>query len=139
MKSWRKMLKFIRLLLRHGIFFAYWGLYDMALTAYTRLTKTDYIGIYVKTISPSEIALVFDAEDVGWAYVGYTLIKIGFDTKWFTEDCVVDLLTHEVLHQVLRARISGESNEKLDNIHKSINNSFDNGHLKLWKIDFIKR
>ena len=137
MKSWRRTFKLLCLCLRHGIFIAYWSFYDVALTISTRLRKKDYIGVYVKIISPSEIALLFTENDVGWAYAGYTLIKVGFNSNWFTEDDMIDILVHETLHQVLRARVSEKANEQLDNIHKLLSYSFNKHLPKLWKIGFV--
>ena len=139
MKLWRRILKLMRLWLRHGLFFAYWLFYDVALTISTKLRRENHIGIYVKIISPSEVALIFNENSVGWGYVGYTLIKIGFKAGWCTEDAVTDILEHETLHQVLGARIGGKAKDELDNIHIALSFVSEDGRRKFWRIDFINK
>jgi len=71
-------------------------------------------------MSPSEKALLFDEEDVGCGYSGFTLIKIGFKEQYMNVEAITDLLNHEILHQTLHKCISGKTSPTLDNIQKTI-------------------
>lgn len=110
-------IKRIPLYLRHGPFMLYWCFYDYLLTLWVYLKGIDAVGVYVKIMSPSERALLFDEEDVGCGYTGFTLIKIGFKEQWMTAEAVENLLGHEVLHEVLYKRIERDTCHKLDAIH----------------------
>lgn len=111
-------IKRIPLYLRHGPFMLYWCLYDYFLTLWVWLKGIDSVGVYIKIMSPSEKAILFDEEDVGCGYTGCTLIKIGFRKEWATAEAVENLLGHEILHQVLGRRISNKASHKLDDVHE---------------------
>lgn len=104
--------------LRHGLFILYWCFYDLLLTAWTRAKNENHIGRYVKVMSPSEFAFLFSKETAGCGYTGFTLLKIWYKKEYCTPHRVENLLTHEILHQVLRRRIGAEASHKLDNVHK---------------------
>lgn len=119
---------------------AYWCLYDYMLMLWVYVKDIDSVGVYVKIMSPSEKALLFDEEGVGYGYTGFTLIKIGFEKKWASVEGAGNLLIHEILHQVLARRISNKTSHKLDDVHKLRRTSAiicENGKVKiLWKIKF---
>jgi len=71
-------------------------------------------------MSPSEKALLFDEDDIGYGYSGFTLIKIGFKEQYMNVEAVIDLLNHEILHQTLHKCIGGKTSSTLDNIQKTI-------------------
>lgn len=132
----RKTYKYVR----HGPFMAYWCFYDYLLTLWVWLKGLDSIGVYIKIMSPSEKALLFEEDDIGCGYAGFTLIKIEFDKSQATVDRVMNLLDHEILHQVLERRVSNKTSHKLDDVHKLRKTSAvicENGRIKiLWMIRF---
>lgn len=75
-------------------------------------------------MSPSEFALLFEGDDIGCGYNGFTLIKLYFNAKLVSEeysvDSIIDLLNHEVLHSVLGSRVNGKTSSMLDNVQKTI-------------------
>lgn len=139
----QKLIRFVKripLYLRHGPFLLFWCFYDYVLTLWVYLRGIDCIGVYVKIMSPSEKALLFEKPVVGYGYAGFTLIKIGFKKRWATVEAVENLLAHELLHLVLTRRISNETSHELDNVHKLRRNSViicEDGKVKLlWEIKF---
>jgi len=132
---WQKL----RFLLRHGLFALFWCWYDMLLWAYVSLFgKKDYIGAYVYIMSKSEWAWWFGTSDVACGYNAYAMVKIGLRPEWFTVSATIDIINHEVLHQVLSARINDEAYEGLDNIHKVWEYVKIGEERRLWGIGFIK-
>jgi hypothetical protein len=122
--------------IRHGPFILYWIFYDYILTAWIRLRKIDYIGIYVGAMSKSEREIYFDNETVGGGYNGYAIIRLFFESKWYSARAVKELITHEVLHQVLYERISGEAYHKLDNVHFVRPFKAKDDTVIIWSMDF---
>lgn len=135
-----RFIKRLSLYLRHGPFMLYWCFYDYLLTLWVYMKNIESVGVYVKIMSPSEKALLFKRTVVGCGYTGFTLIKIGFEKRWATTETVGNLLTHEILHQVVTRCISHETSYELDNIHKLRKNSIticEDGKVKvLWEIKF---
>jgi len=128
------------LLLRHGPFVLFWCWYDLLLWAYVSFCGIeDYIGAYVYIISKSEWAWWFGDSDVACGYNAYAVVKIGLKPEWFTISGTIDIINHEVLHQVLSARISEEAYEKLNNIHGIWQYVKVGEKYRLWGIDFIKK
>lgn len=113
--------------LRHGPFVLYWIAYDYLLTAYVRLMRIDFIGKYIRVMSNSERKFFFKPEDTGHGYNAYTIIKIGFDGKHISMQLTIDMIVHEVIHQVLYYRVDENADDMFDTIHKGIG----------YRIDFV--
>jgi len=132
-----KVIKDCAEIFRHAPFCLYWSLYDYTLTAYRKLFRKEYVGIYVKIISPSERKLLFLKENVGGGLCGFTVIKIFFDKKWFATESCCDLLNHEVLHQVLRKHVSYDACKALDRVHTCYIFVRKDKKIRVALIDFI--
>lgn len=83
------------------------------------ITNENYVGIYVGICNKTEVKTFF-SDMVAGGYTGYSYIKL-FELQNIVdeEDCAVDILNHEVLHQVIGKVAGREAQQKLDNIHKS--------------------
>lgn len=135
-----KPIKFIKEcieLFRHIPVCMYWSFHDYIFTVYTRLFKNPYVGIYVKVMSPSERWLFFLDKNCGGGFCGYTDIKIFYKEDYCSLESVVDLIKHEVLHQVLRKHINSSACKALDNIHICFNYGVNNEGKNVILIDFV--
>ena len=96
---------------------AYWNIHDYVLAFWSLISGIDPIARYVYAMTNSEKRWWFpDADFAGGGYAGLAQIKIFMKEKYFTLHGVVDIVNHEVLHQVLRSRISSKACHQLDNI-----------------------
>ena len=126
-----KAIKALWFEIRHAPFITYWALLDWVLMIWSWFQKINYVGRYIYIISNSEQKFYFGGNYAAYGYSGLVIIKLGLPKQYFTYDLAVELLNHEVLHQVINKIAGSSTSEKLDNIHKS---SFKNFcHV----IDFI--
>ena len=136
----QKLIRFIKripLYLRHGPFMLYWLIRDYILSLWVLWKNIDYIGVYIKIMSPSEEAFLFDEPVVGFGYAGFPTIKIGFRKQWMCPELVAELLNHEVLHQVITRRINWKTSRQLDNIHRFVGFNYVKGIVRIGRIKFL--
>jgi len=108
--------------------FVFWAVYDCLMSLWVKFRREDYIGVYVKPMSPVEKWYVFgDNEISACGYTGSVFIKL-YAKKDTSKKVIVDILNHEVLHQVLRKYVGEKTTHALDNIHK----------FRKGKIEFIE-
>jgi len=96
-----------------------WTIYDIFLTLKYKLFHENYVGVCIRVMSPSERRLYFDEfVTAGGLSSAFCLIKIFADKDaLLDEESFVDLIDHEVLHQVLE-KVHPPARIALDNIHK---------------------
>jgi hypothetical protein len=92
---------------------------DYLLAMKVKLTKENHIGVYVGICNKSERKILFPNTIAG-GYCGYSSIKIFTEPSRINnvEDCALQILNHEVLHQVIGETGGHEARDKLDNVHK---------------------
>ena len=96
-----------------------WTLYDILLTLYYRIRRQDYIGMHVRIVSPSELRFHFKENTIagGLSSIGCLIKIFVLPTAIVEEESIINLLEHEVMHQVL-GKVHLLARHKFDNIQK---------------------
>ena len=94
------------------------GLYDLLLHIKVKLCKENPVGVYVGICKTVEQRWFFPSAIAG-GYCGLATIKL-FSTKENNnhEDSIIDILNHEILHQVIGKVTNAGTRAKLDKVHK---------------------
>jgi hypothetical protein len=118
MKVKKSNLRNLPLFLFDFVRLAFSAFADYYLKIRTSLSKNNPIGAYVGVCNKSEIRMMFP-ECIAGGYTGFVQIKIfALPNCSDCEECAIELLNHEILHQTLDKVIGGEAKVKLDKIHK---------------------
>ena len=96
------------------------GFYDLVLHIKIKLCRENPIGVYVGICKKVEKKWFFPHAVAG-GYCGLAIIKIfsiNNDIHFEIEDSIIEILNHEVLHQVIGKVADSKARHELDNIHK---------------------
>lgn len=94
------------------------GFYDLILHIKVKLCRENPIGVYVGICKKIEKKWFFP-NSVAGGYCGLAIIKIfSINTGYEIEDSIIEILNHEVLHQVIGKVADSKARHELDNIHK---------------------
>lgn len=94
------------------------GFYDLVLHVKVKLCRENPIGVYVGICKKVEQKWFFP-NSVAGGYCGLAIIKIfSTNTGYEIENGIIEILNHEVLHQVIGKVADSKARHELDNIHK---------------------